>query len=119
MTPRARRSAGIRDNAGYAPRILKAPIGWRCSHFRATAAPTRSDKAAALSSGVRTAMPWSPLAAALNASSVGASTRLLATEVIGNDNLLHRCRRGDLVTTGSFFRTPLVFLDHPRHIYDS
>src|SRR3982751_34124 len=117
MTPRARRSGGIRDTAVYAPRTLKAPIGWRCSHFRATGAPTRSETAGALSSGVRTAIPWSPLAAALNASSETTSTRLLATEAIDNDNLLHRCRRRDLITTGSFLCTPFVFLDHPRHIY--
>src|SRR3954462_3198007 len=118
MTPRARRSGGIRETAVYAPRSLKAPIGWRCSHLSATATPTRSDKAGALSSGVRTAIPWSPLAAALNASSGTASTRLLATEAIENDNLLHRCRRGDLVTADSFLCPPFVFLDPPRHIYD-
>ena len=36
ITPRARRSAGIRDTAVYAPRILKAPTGWRCSHLATT-----------------------------------------------------------------------------------
>src|SRR3954466_10932005 len=105
MTPRTRRSSGIRETAVYAPRSLKAPIGWRCSHLSATAAPIASDKAGALSRGVRMGMPSSPLAAALNASSGTASTRLLATEVIENDNLLHRSRRGDLITTGDFFRT--------------
>ena len=64
MTPRARAVASRLDNALKAPRNLKAPMRWKFSHFKNTAAPQAASRVCEVNTGVRCAWPLRRRAAA-------------------------------------------------------
>src|SRR5215469_1864781 len=96
MTPRWRWSGARVAILLYAPRNLKAPPRWNCSHLSHTDCPALASKLLPVTTGVRCALPAS-LSAALHISS----------KVVGNVVL---------VCTGSLAMCLLPLLSHATTI---